>query len=266
MPINPQHVPDLTALLSAERLGNLTKLTGSAEVAIELHQETLKLGASLMHSTATIEIALRNTVAENLSHYFGVANWLQHPPATFAWKEPEHRNIVKAVDSAQRAEYSKLSQADKAALDAHAFPNGRPANIQHLQRAKARRQHLVVTEGKVIAELTLHFWKKLYGPEYDQSLWRTTLKKTFPDKTLSRGVVASQLEHIYKSRNRLAHHEPVLHERFADTLKAIEFISQRLGAAKPDPQTPLATLLKDEIDSLRIKEAELRARLDAYRI
>lgn len=266
MPINSKHVPVLTSLLSAERLANLTALTGSAEAAIELHQETLKLGASLMHVTATIEIALRNTVAENLSHYFGVANWLQHPPAAFFWKDPERNNIAKAVDSAKRAAYSKLSQSDKAALDTHAFPNGRPANIQHLQRAKARRQYLVVTEGKVIAELTLHFWKRLYGPEYDQSLWRTTLKTTFPDKTLSRAAVAAQLEHIYQSRNRLAHHEPVLHRRFADTMKAIEFFSQRLGAPKPDPKTPLATLLKEEIDALRAKEAELRARLDAYRI
>jgi len=266
MPINPQHVPVLTSLLSAERLGNLTTLTGSAEAAIELHQETLKLGASLMHITATVEIALRNTVAENLSRYFGVANWLQHPPAAFSWKDPERNNIAKAVDSAKRAEYSKLSQADKAALDARAFPNGQPANIRHLHRAKARRQHLVVTEGKVIAELTLHFWKRLYGPEYDQSLWRTTLKRTFPDKTLSRAAVAAQLEHIYQSRNRLAHHEPVLHRRFSDTMKALEFFSRRLGTPRPDPQSPLATLLKDEIEALRVKEAQLRAQLDAYRI
>lgn len=87
-----------------------------------------------------------------------------------------------AVDSAKRAEYSKLSQAQKAALDALAYPAGRPANTSHLRRAKGRRRQLVVNEGKVIAELTLYFWKRLYGQEYDQSLWRTTLKRTFPDK------------------------------------------------------------------------------------
>ena len=68
MPINPAHVPILTTLLSADRLASLRALTGSTEAAIDLHQDTLKLGAALMNVTATIEIALRNTVAESLSH------------------------------------------------------------------------------------------------------------------------------------------------------------------------------------------------------
>lgn len=266
MPINPMHVPVLTSLLSAERLASLTTLTGSAEAAIELHQETLRLGAALMSVTATIEIALRNSVAENLSHHFGVPNWLQQPPVAFVWKEPERNKITMAVDSAKRAEYSKLSQAQKSDLDAVAYPHGRPANISHLRRAKDRRRHLVVTEGKVIAELTLYFWKRLYGPEYDQSLWRTTLKKTFPDKALSRAVVAIQLENFYQSRNRLAHHEPVLHQRFANTMRAIEFIAQNLGSTHAGDATPLFVLLADEIALLRDKEASLRERLDSYRI
>lgn len=266
MPINLPHVPDLTALLSADRLASLSALTGSAEAAIELHQETLKLGAALMNVTATIEIALRNTVAANLSHHFGVPNWLQRPPIDFVWKDLERSKISAAVDSAKRAEYSKLSQAQKDDLDRLAYPAGRPPNTSHLRRAKDRRRQLVVSEGKVIAELTLYFWKRLYGPEYDQSLWRTTLKRTFPDKKLSRAAVAIQLEHFYQSRNRLAHHEPVLHQRFADTMGAIAFITQRLGVTHPAPDTPLATLLADEIEFVRASEAGLRARLDAYRI
>ena len=266
MPINPPHVADLMVLLSADRLASLTALTGSAEIAIGLHQETLQVGASLMNVTATIEIALRNTVAENLSHHFGVANWLQQPPVAFRWKVPERKKISLAVDNAKRAEYAKLNQAQKARLDALAYPKGRPANVSHLQRAKDRRRHIVITEGKVIAELTLYFWKRLYGPDYDQTLWRTTLKRTFPDKSLSRADIATQLEQLYQSRNRLAHHEPVLHRRFADTMTAVEFITQRLGMNGPDARTPLATLLADDIAEARAKEAALRARLDAFRV
>lgn len=265
MAIDPPDVPVLTALLSAERLANLQALTGSAEAAIELHQETLALGAALMNVTATIEIALRNTVAENLSHHFGVPNWLQQPPIGFTWREPEKKKIAGAVDSAKRASYSKLTQAQKGALDQLAYPNGRPPNTSHLRRAKDRRRHLQVSEGQVIAELTLYFWKRLYGPEYDQSLWRTTLKRTFPDKSLSRTDVAIQLEHFYQSRNRLAHHEPVLHQRFADTMGAIEFITQSLGVRHPSPDTSLAKLLAEDIQSVRNREVELRTRLDAYR-
>lgn len=266
MPINPAHAPELVTLLSPDRLAALRALTGSVEAAIELHQETLKVGSALVCVMAPVEIALRNTVAENLSRHFGVPNRLQQPPVGFLWKQPERDKIVKAIDSAKRAEYSKLSQAGKAQLDSLAYPAGRPPNTSHLRRAKDRRKHLPVSEGQVIAELTLYFWKRLYGPEYDQSLWRTTLKRTFPDKSLARSAVAIQFEHFYQARNRLAHHEPVLHQRFTDTLAAVVFIAERLGVDRPSPDTPLAALLAEDIETVRAKEAALRRRLDAYRI
>jgi hypothetical protein len=266
MAIKTADVPTLTVLLSSERLAALRTLTGSAETAIELHQLTLQLGAALMNVTATIEITLRNSVAENLSHYFGVPNWLQQPPIALRWREPERKKIVAALDSARRAEYSKLNQADKAKLDALAYPKGRPPNTSHLKRAQDRRRHFAVTEGKVIAELTLYFWKRLYGPEYEQTLWRTTLKRTFPDKTLSRATIAVHLESLYQFRNRLTHHEPVLYKRFDEAMSAIEFITQRLGVIAPTPNSPLATLLDSDVAEVRSKESALRARLDSFRV
>jgi hypothetical protein len=258
-------VAAVVRLLSPERLRALTTLTGSDDAAIELHQETLQLGSALMHVTATVEIALRNSVCENLSHHFGVQNWLTQTPVLFQWRDTERQKIEQALDSARRAEYSKMSQADKAALDVIAYPNGRPPNTSHLKRAKDRRKRINVSEGKVIAELTLYFWKRLYGPEYDQTLWRTTLKRTFPDKKIARAEIAVHLEQIYQSRNRLAHHEPVLHKRFNDTMAAIEFVLQRLGATKPNRDMPLAKLLNEDIAEVKAKAAILHKRLDAYR-
>lgn len=265
MEITGADVSQLTDLLSRERLGALIGLTGSEAEAIILHQATLRLGADLMQVIATVEIALRNAVSENLAGHFGVANWLQQPPVAFRWREPERGKIVSAVDSAKRAEYSKLSQADKAHLDTLAYPQGRPPNTPHLKRAKDRRKHIVVSEGKVIAELTLYFRKRLYGPEYDQTLWRPTLKRTFPNKHLSRATIATQLEVIYQSRNRLAHHEPVLHRRFSDTVSAISFIIENLGSPDPTQGTALARLLSNDIAAVKAKEDCLRARLDAFR-
>jgi len=264
MPIQAHDVAALALLISPERLGSLTQLTGSTQAAIELHQETLKLGATMMNITATVEIALRNAVSENLSQYFAVPNWLFQPPVPFQWRAPDQKNITKALDCARRAEYAKLTQAQKAMLDTLAYPSGRPPGVSHLRRAKDRRRHISVTEGKVIAELTLYFWKRLYGPEYEQSLWRTSLKRTFPDKSLSRATVATFLEQIYQSRNRLAHHEPVLHKRFADTMRSIEFVSQRLGTKTPAPNSPLANLLAEDIADANAKAVALHARLASY--
>ncbi|MBV9051036.1 MAG: hypothetical protein JO196_01450 [Hyphomicrobiales bacterium] len=174
MPILDADMPTLTVLLSPERLGVLTKLTGSIRTAIELHQDTLRLGATLMNLTACIEIALRNAICENLGQFFGVPRWLLEPPNPFQWRLPEQDHVRKALDSARRAEYSKLSQAQKAALETLALPKGRPDHPSHLMRAQARRQHIVVTEGKVVAELTLYFWKRLYSSDYEQTLWKTS--------------------------------------------------------------------------------------------
>lgn len=265
MPIDPDDLPALTSFFSAERLAALTELTGHAAAAIELHQETLRLGASLLNVIATLEIALRNSVTDNLRHHFGVPNWLQNPPAEFQWRSQERGKIATAVDNAKRAEYAKLTHSEKAALDILAYPGGRPASTSHMTRVKARRQHITVTDGKIIAELTLYFWKRLYSPDYEQSLWRPTLKRTFPDKNLSRADVAIQLETLYQSRNRLAHHEPVLHQRFHETMTAIEFISQRLLARRASAKSPLASLLADDIAEIRTRESNLSARLDAYR-
>ena len=265
MPIKPSDVAPVILLLSPERLRALMALTGSGDAAIELHQETLRLGSALMHVTATVEIALRNSVCVNLGHHFGVPNWLTQTPAPFRWREPERKKVEQALDSARRAEYSKMSQVEKAALDVLAYPNGKPANTSHLKRSNDRRKRINVSEGKVIAELTLYFWKRLYGPEYDQALWRTTLKRTFPHKKITRAEIAVHLEQIYQSRNRLAHHEPVLHKRFNDTMAAIEFVVQRLEAVTPNGDMPLAKLLDGDIADVKAKAAVLHGRLDAYR-
>ena len=263
--IRAHDIEPLTSLLSRERLSALTHLTGSSECAINLHQETLRLGAALMHLIATVEIALRNAVCDCLEQHFKTPQWLTQPPPSFEWKDTERKKVNLAVDSAQRAEYSKLSQSKKAALEALAYPSGRPQNLSHLKRAQARRKFINVTHGKVVAELTLHFWKRLFGPEYEQSLWRTALKRTFPDKRLTRAEVAIQLEHIYQSRNRLAHHEPVLHARFDETINAIIFVTQRLGSRLPDQSTPLATLLDCDIQDAIAMADTLHATLRSYR-
>lgn len=265
MPIEDADVAALTMLLSPERLGALNQLTGNVKSAIELHQETLKLGAALMNVTAVIEIALRNAICENLGTHFGTAGWLLNPPAPFQWKEPEKKKIALALESARRAEYSKLSQAGKHALDAIAFPNGRPQHVSHLARAKARRAHLPITDGKMVAELTFYIWKRLCGPDYEHTLWKPTLKRTFPHKKIKRSEIADNLENLYQARNRLAHHEPVLHGRFNDAVAAIKFIARHLQASPPSDVTPLCRLIAEDLAAVEAQAAALHTKLDSFR-
>lgn len=265
MAIQDEDVPYVIELLSPERLGALTQLTGNNMAAIELHQETLRLGARLMNITASIEIALRNAVCENLGQHFGAPGWLLAPPPPFQWRDRERSKIEYALDNARRAEYSKLSQADKHALDALAYPGGRPAGLSHSRRAKARREQIPVSDGKVIAELTFYIWKRIYGPHYEHTLWRPTLKRTFPDRSVKRAEVAENLEVLYQARNRLAHHEPVLHNRFTDMMASTKFVAERLGMTTPNPNAPLARLIAEDIAEGEAMAQALHDKLDAYR-
>ena len=264
--LDEAELAQLSLLLSPERLGSLNELTGNIQASISLHQRTLRLGASLMTIIACIEIALRNAICTNLGQHFGSAGWLLTPPAPFQWKEMERSKIKGAQDSARRAAYSKLSQTEKHQLDDEAFPNGRPERMPHLERAKARRAKLHVSDGQIIAQLTFHMWKRLCGPDYEHSLWKPSLKRIFPYKKVKRSDVSQHLEVLYQVRNRLAHHEPVLHQRFCEAVMAIEFVIEHLHSNPPSAQTPLARLLSDDIVALKREADNLHADLETYRV
>lgn len=255
---------DQIALLSAERLQKFIGITSTAEEALELHQCTLRIGASLMVALGTLEVALRNAISQNLTSHFESDTWLLEPPSGMIWRQPEKEQVKRALDSARRAEYAKLSQSEKAQLDTLAYPNGRPAGTSHAQRAKDRRSKIVVSQGKVIAQLTLYFWKKIYGPDYEQSLWRTTLKRTFPDKKVMRAEVAQNLEVIYQARNRLAHLEPMIGVRFERTVSAARYLVSRLGVDEPSGEAALAQLVEPDLRDAEQKRQNLEHKIRTY--
>lgn len=213
--------------------------------------------------TAIVEIALRNTVCDKLASYFGQDDWLRNPPAPFKWREQEKTRIGEAVASARRAAYLKLGVEQKRSIDARLFRSGVPTTLGHDEHVKIRQQSMAVSNGQIVAQLTLFFWKRLFSTEYESGLWRPVLKRVFPDKALRRADVAAQIECIYQTRNRIAHHEPVYGERLLDALRAIDFIATRLAQQEPSEVTPLAQLLADDRAALSMQADEFRWHVDA---
>jgi hypothetical protein len=253
----------ITHLLSSERLGTFLSLTGCALSAVALHQQTLRLAGTLMSVTAVVEIALRNTICDHLTAHFGTDDWLRKPQSPFVWKEQERTRIGEAVASAQRATYAKMSAAQKRGLDVRLFRDGVPRHFSLEQHVKARQRAINVPNGQIITQLTLFFWKRVFSVEYEPSLWRPALKRVFPDKALRRADVAVQLERIYQTRNRIAHHEPVYGHRLLDAMAAIDFVITQLGCAQPTEITPLGQLLKGERQLLSEQADALQLQLGA---
>jgi hypothetical protein len=247
---NDAEIAELALYVSPGRLAQFHAIAGGERDAVLLHQHVMMVGSALASILALIEIALRNAICERLSNMFGTVDWLRNPPAGFSWRPAEVDLINAAERHAQRAQYAKLLEADKRALDALAYPMGVPATVSHDKRVKKRQKAIVVNSDQVVAQLTLFFWKRLFSDDYEASLWKRSLRQAFPNKRLTRSDVADPLELIYQTRNRVAHHEPVYGPRLTEVLPAIDFVCQNFRSRRPSDATPLGKLLRPYRDRL----------------
>lgn len=262
--LTPDDADHISDFLSAPRLQTFINLTksGLREDAIELHQATMSMGVAIMAVTGLIEVSLRNAACKQFDTMFGRSDWLRNPPLALRWQDLESKMIRRAQKQARRAAYSKMTGPEKAALDAIAFPGGRPSGLSHEDVASKRQATISVVDSQVVAQLTMHFWKRLFSDQYEAMLWKRGLRKVFPNKRLARADVATQLEVIYEMRNRLAHHEPVYGSRLEAVLEAISFICLHLGNRDPNVVSPFAKLIMPQRDILSGQVAILRSTFD----
>jgi len=66
---------------------------------------------------------------------------------------------------------------------------------------------------RVVAELNFGFWVGLFGRQYENHLWRPVLHRMFINAShpLLRKDAHQVLDNLRLLRNRIAHHEPILH-------------------------------------------------------
>jgi Abi-like protein len=89
------------------------------------------------------------------------------------------------------------------------------------------------TPGRVVAALTFSYWTAMVSPAYE-ALWRSTLHSTVvrsDGKRLSRKQLSRQLTPIRVLRNRIAHHEPILHWNLRKHHNAMSEITAWLSPA-----------------------------------
>lgn len=223
--------------ISPERLKTYIDKTDRQKKAIALHNHTLQLGSSLMSMIALLELALRNVTNLRIVEDFGDSEWLLPGHTTLPLKQLECVAISRAHSHAQKSAYSKLSYKEKSGLDALAYPAGIPAGATHNAIVKKRQATFTPSHGQIISQTTLNFWKRLYASEYESSLWKTSLKKSFPNKSLKRSDISSALEIIYAARNRVAHHEPVYGEKLDQVISSIKFIRESIGSKNGNDDT-----------------------------
>ncbi len=156
--------------------------------AVRLYRWNCTLSQALLWPLHMLEVTNRNAVSEALAHKYG-ARWLYHP--TF-------RSVLDA----------DLRRNIDAATDRQCFERGT----------------LTPLMDQVIADLTMGFWTSLLAKQYEVPFgWATRIRIAFPNlpATAGRSNIAIAMSELRDLRNRVAHHEPILHLKLTEKYNKI---------------------------------------------
>jgi len=164
----------LEKIFSAERMQKYFALRPGDEPKSILHYQcNIQVSEALYPVISVMEVALRNSVNRELTIKFNGPDWYNHFSTT-----PGLNNLVKEISTAQY---------------------------------QITMRHELVTPSKIVAELTLGFWVRLFNAEYERVLWKD-LRRAFPylqkiDR--QRHKVSAPLNNFRNIRNRIFHNEPI---------------------------------------------------------
>lgn len=166
-------IDDMEAALSLERFARyIIWADGDRERALTLYTLNTLVSEALYIALHTLEVCLRNRIHHVMTALHG-ERWFENP--SLIKLEHQAAQVADAV--------AELKSAGKEA-----------------------------SAGRVIAALSFSFWTTMFSPDYED-LWRSSLTgiATRQDKPLVRKDFSRPLTQIRLLRNRIAHHEPILH-------------------------------------------------------
>ncbi len=212
---SPERLTALERSLSRERLTYYLHECGdNVESALRMYELNTRLSAVFYGPLQGLEVLVRNAMNIELRTSFG-AEW--HDLSVIRLQPTQADDVRRAI----------------AGIDADD-----PAN------------------GAVIAELPFAFWVGLLGPKNDNEVWRKALFRAFPHRPrgVERKTVQNALNSIRRLRNRIAHHEKILHRDLAADHSTILEIA---GWCCPDTRDWIAALSTFDPNMLPVAEAEL---------
>ncbi len=181
--------------LSADRFSSYVQLAqGDREKGVRLYLLNTALSEALYSPAQALEVLLRNRMHDVLSKAYG-----------------SHWYTVTAVglNSKHQANISELTD-------------------------KLTNERKPVTLGRIVCGLSFGFWTSLYAKSYN-NLWMNHFHALFKSPTggLRRSTVQDNLLAVKNLRNRVAHHEPVLH---LDLVGKYEAIFKAIGWMCPETE------------------------------
>ena len=148
----------------------------SFERIIEIYTANMALGEALFGPIQVMEVAVRNSIASQLSSY--------HQPDWF-------------TDNRVNLDPGSLSTLEQ---------------VLKRYSSKPKYQTVEALGAKVISELPLGFWTHLFIKKHEDPLWRRCLRHAFSyaGGPLTRAGVYDALDNVRRLRNRIVHHEQII--------------------------------------------------------
>lgn len=202
--------PALSQLLTGERLGSYLHWSdGDLEAAFALYEWNMAASAAVMHTTGMVEVVVRNAMDRALQEMGRTRGW--------------------------------ASWFDGAPLD----QRGR-ADIRKARERATRFGNQPEVHGRVVAELTLGFWRYLAASRYLTALWTPALYRAFgcgpADKLQQQRQVDRHLMNLLLVRNRAAHHEPIHRRNLLRDLEAAVEVTSWVDPIAGDWVAELSTM------------------------
>lgn len=149
------------------------KYPSDDDMAIKHYNYNVLLSETFYPLLSTFEIALRNSINREMIACFNSDSWT---------------NNLKSIQ--------ELSELHKEIIKAENLIQNRNEKIN---------------QNKIIAELTLGFWIRLFNSQYDRIFWKN-LRNAFPfipKEKRQRHNISAPLNKIRNFRNRVYHYEPI---------------------------------------------------------
>jgi hypothetical protein len=168
----------LVPFVTTDRLSPYLRTCGDdLEGAFALYEWNMRAASSVIELSSMVEVLVRNALDREL------VSWARTRHGEASWF-----NVIP--------------------LDAQGREDIRKARLRASRQGRGAEVH-----GRVIAELSLGFWRFLVEPRYLTTLWIPSLHAAFPHGTPDlrdrQREVAFHLQQLNFVRNRAAHHEPI---------------------------------------------------------
>ncbi|TIO79430.1 hypothetical protein [Mesorhizobium sp.] len=192
-----QEIAAIMEVISAERLGEyMIRADHKPERALDFYLWNTQICEALYMPIQAAEVALRNRINSKLRELYG----------DFWW---EHPVVAAALNSGAQ---TKISEAETKILGG--------ANP--------------ITNGRVVAGLTLGFWVRMLDNRYKRPLWNSHFRSTFPHlpASVEREELKGSATALQTVRNRLSHHEDMIKRNPSEIYKQIMSLLAMLSPEK----------------------------------